>query len=53
MSSYNVADNFSLGGSLTYNIHSIDLEMQTPPESTTERSGFNEYSVNLIAMFTF
>ena len=53
MSSYNVADNFSLGGSLTYNRHSIDLEMQTPPESTTERSGFNEYSVNLIAMFTF
>ncbi|WGL59855.1 opacity family porin [Pigmentibacter sp. JX0631] len=53
MSTYNLVENFSLGGSLNYNRHSMDLEMQTPPESTTERSGFNEYSVNLIAMFTF
>ena len=53
MSSYKLVESFSLGGSLNYNRHSIDLEMQTPPENVTERSGFNEYSVNLIAMLTF
>lgn len=53
MSKYNFTSNFSLGGTLTYNRHSMDLEKETLPETTTERSAFNEYSFSLIAMWAF
>ncbi len=53
MSTYSFSESFSLGGSLTYNRHTMDLEMETPPEKVTERSGFNEYSLSLIAMWSF
>lgn len=53
MSTYSLSDSFSLGGSLSYNRHTMDLEFETPPEKVTERSGFNEYSLSLIAMWSF
>lgn len=53
MSSYKLGDMFSLGGGLVYNRHTMDLEYVTRPETTNERSSFNEYSANVNAMWSF
>ena len=53
MGAYKLGSMFSLGGSLIYNRHSMDLEYKTYSDSVTENSAFNEYSANVIAMWSF
>ena len=52
MGVYKITDSFRLGGNLIYNIHSMDLEYKTMPVATKERSIFNEYSANVVFMWS-
>jgi hypothetical protein len=53
MGTYKFGPMFSLGGSFTYNRHTMNLDYITRPETVNEKSSFNEYSTNLIAMWSF
>ena len=53
MGVYNFSDIFHLGGSFVYNRHSMTLDYSTYPQLITESSSFNEYSLNIIAMWSF
>lgn len=53
MSSYKIIENFSLGANLIYNRHSINLNYITRPQSITEHSYFDEYSINLFIMWSY
>lgn len=52
MGAYNFIETFSLGGGLTYNRHSMNLEYIAGPETTNESGSFNEYSANIIVMWS-
>ena len=53
MGTYKFGSMFSLGGSFTYNRHTMNLDYITRPQTVSEKSSFNEYSTNLIAMWSF
>lgn len=53
MGTYNIGETFRLGSSFAYNRHTMTLDYMTYPQTITESSSFNEYSINIIAMWSF
>jgi len=52
MGSYKISEIFSLGTNFIYNRHTMTLDYKTYPSTVTERSSFNEYSINLLFIWS-
>lgn len=52
MGTYKFGEMFSLGGSFSYNRHNMTLDYIPQTETITESSAFNEYSANIVAMWS-
>ncbi len=52
MGAYKISEIFSLGSSFIYNRHTMTLNYKTYPSTVTERSSFNEYSMNLLFIWS-